>query len=64
LVSSVKYLGLTIGAGNNFNGDWQEVRANFYKASNSILGKLGSSSSIDIALKLLLSKALPFQPMA
>ena len=39
--------------------DWHDARSSFYKATNTILSKLGSNPPMDVALKLINSKCLP-----
>ena len=54
-----KFLGVTIVSGKIFSCNWHDSKSKFYKASNSILSKLGPSPSIDISLALVKSQCVP-----
>ena len=58
-VTSTKFLGVSILSANCFSCDWHDARSNFYKSLNTILGNLGVSPAVDVALNLIVSKCVP-----
>ena len=54
-----KFLGVVIVSGKLFFCNWHESKGKFYRASNSILGKLGSNPAIDVSLALVKSQCIP-----
>ena len=57
--TSTKFLGVSILSANCFSCDWHDARSNFYKSLNTILGNLGVSPAVDVALNLIVSKCVP-----
>jgi exonuclease III len=58
-VDEVKYLGIYIMSAASFKCNLHYTKMKFYRALNGILGKIGSSSSIDVTLSLVSSFANP-----
>jgi hypothetical protein len=58
-LDSSKYLGVLFLKGKKFTCNWLANRSNFYKCSNSIFSKFGSSAPVNIILKLVQSICFP-----
>ena len=57
-VESIKYLGVTICKAKTFKCQWDEAKGKFFRASNAILGKIGTRAAEDVILKLISSHAV------
>jgi len=58
-VNEIKYLGIIIKKGKSFCCNWDSSVKNFYSTSNTILAKLGATTSVDVALHLLKAQSVP-----
>ena len=58
-MDETKYLGVLFSKCRKFFCDWHPNRRKFYKATNAILGSLGSKPDIDLALYLCKSICIP-----
>ena len=57
-VESIKYLGVTICKAKTFKCHWDEAKGKLFRASNAILGKIGTRAAEDVILKLIRSHAV------
>ena len=57
--NEIKYLGIYIKSGRNFSCNMHCAKIKYFRCLNGILGKVGTSSSIDIILSLVSSFATP-----
>ena len=53
------YLGIYFLAGKNLKCDFHQRKAKFFGSLNSLLGKIGTSSPLSVALSLVSSKCFP-----
>ena len=58
-VESIKYLGVTICKAKYFKCRWDEAKGKFFKATNAVLGRIGTKATEDVILKLINSNAVP-----
>ena len=58
-VENTKFLGVTLFRAKYFKCDWSESKGKFYCSVNIILGRLGTSASASVLLKLLNSQGVP-----
>ena len=58
-VEEILYLGVPLKKGNSFSCNCDSTVKIFYASSNTILSKLGSTTSIDVVLQLLKAQAVP-----
>ena len=58
-VESARYLGVYLVSSTNFKCSFSHNKAGFFKAFNSIYGKIGRSSSEEVIFELIKSKCLP-----
>ena len=58
-VNSIKYLGITIKQGKNFQVCFNEAKRKFFSTVNSILGNLGHVNSPMVTLHLIMTQAVP-----
>lgn len=52
-VEQITFLGMTICRAKAFKCNWDSVKAKFYRSSNAIIGKLGTSAPANVILKLI-----------
>jgi len=57
--SNIKFLGITICQGKQFNCCWKEAKSNFYCSANTILGRLGTSAPVGVLSPLINAQSLP-----
>ena len=57
--NDIKYLGVNIIASSGFACSLENAKRNFYRAFNSIYGKVGGIASEEVLLHLFRSKCLP-----
>ena len=55
----IRYLGINVLAGKNLHYDFHLTKAKYFGALNSLLGKIGTSSNIQVALSLTAAKCFP-----
>ena len=58
-VTSCRYLGVFLVASRYFKCSFENARKAFYRASNTVFGRVGRLASEEVVLKLLQSKCLP-----
>jgi len=58
-VESAKYLGVYLVSSTKFKCSFSNNKARFFKAFNSIFGKIGGSASEEVVFELVESKCLP-----
>lgn len=58
-VNEIVYLGVTILGGRKLKFCWHKAKQKFFIAANAILGKLQSSNSLTVALKLMETQCIP-----
>ena len=58
-VESARYLGVYLVSSTNFKRSFSHNKAGFFKAFNSIYGKIGRSASKEVIFELSKSKCLP-----
>ena len=58
-VTSCRYLGVYLLAARNFKCCFHESKKQFYRAFNSIFGKIGRHASEEVTLKLIQTKCVP-----
>ena len=54
-VESIKYLGVTICKAKSFKCQWDDAKGKFFRATNAILGRIGTRAAEDVILKLISS---------
>ena len=58
-VREIRYLGVFILCGRHFKCSSDNAKRSFYRAANSIFGKIGRSASEEVVLQLITTKCLP-----
>jgi hypothetical protein len=58
-VNSIRYLGIHIMRSRVFKCKLDQAKRSFYRAANSIFGKVGRRASEEVVLELIRSKCLP-----
>ena len=54
----ITFLGITICQAKVFKCNWDSTKAKFYRSSNAIIGKLGSSAPANVILKLVYAQGV------
>ena len=57
-VDSIEYLGVTICKAQYFKCSMSKAKSKFFRSANAILGKLGSTSSVEVILKLVKTNSI------
>ena len=58
-MESARYLGVYLVSSTTFKCSFSDNKAGFFKAFNSIYGKIGRSASEEVTFELIKSKCLP-----
>jgi hypothetical protein len=58
-VDTIRYLGIELVSGKNFTCLYSKAKQSFYRAFNSIFGKVGRLASEEVVLELVETKCLP-----
>lgn len=56
---SIKFLGVTLCAGKQFNCCFKDAKSKFYTGANTILGRLGTAAPASVLLHLINTQCLP-----
>ena len=58
-VDNCRYLGVSFASGRTFRCCYQNAKADFFRAFNSIFGKVGRAASEEVVISLIRAKCLP-----
>jgi len=58
-VKELRYLGIFIVSSRNFECLLDHAKRSFYRAANSIFGKIGRIASEDVLIELIKTKCMP-----